>query len=147
MSHLLQSRFDARLPGYFSTGAPECTYCGVPLVRNDAKGLSGQWGIHKQTKYHAECYQLYAGPRCCVCWDVIFADPAKNISGHWLSRSADEIIHMECYNYLRERQLEERHPGMGKAEHAAAAAAAVARPPEPADGKDRPPAYFAEKRI
>ena len=47
-----------------------------------------------------------------MCWDVIFADPAKNISGHWLSRNADEIIHMECYNFLRERQLEERHPGM-----------------------------------
>lgn len=128
---------------YFITGAPECTYCGVPLVRNDAKGLSGQWGIHKHAKYHIECYQLYAGPRCCVCWDVIFADPAKNISGHWLSRNADEIIHMECYNFLRERQLEERHPGgMDKSEHAAAVATATVRPSEPAaDGDGLPPAY------
>ena len=79
-----------------------------------------------------------------MCWDVIFADPAKNISGHWLSRNADEIIHMECYNFLRERQLEERHPGMDKAEHAAAVATATARPPEPAaDGVGLPPAYSA----
>jgi hypothetical protein len=56
------------------------------------------WGKFNGKRYHVECYQLEAGPRCSHCFDVIFKNPALALSGRWITRPSDgKLLHQECY--------------------------------------------------
>eukprot|EP00040_Diaphanoeca_grandis_P005712 m.34156 g.34156 ORF g.34156 m.34156 type:complete len:431 (+) comp16938_c0_seq1:320-1612(+) len=92
---------------FYKVAASPCSYCGVPLVADTERNLSGKWGVHESKNYHVECYQLFAGPRCHVCFDVIFANLKTNKSGQWIKKDSGELLHQECYQELLARVEEE----------------------------------------
>ena len=81
------------------TRGPRCAHCCFPLSRIDLdRNLTGQFLIYEGKKYHVECYEKYAGPRCSYCFNVIIEVPipGNEISGCWVGHN-NKIFHEECY--------------------------------------------------
>lgn len=75
---------------------PKCEHCCFALIANPSKGLSGEWGIYDNQKYHEECYRQFAGPRCSSCCDVIAPNPEEGFTGRWIEDN-NKIYHEECF--------------------------------------------------
>ena len=85
---------------------PKCTHCCFPLSKPDLdRGLSGNFLIYDEKKYHVECYEKYAGPRCSLCCNVIVETASKEFTGNWIGEG-HKMFHEECF--YKKKFTEER---------------------------------------